>query len=537
MSNERLQKILAQAGIASRRKAEEMIEQGLVTVNGQVAKLGDKADFESDHIKVEGKLLKKLEDPFYVVMNKPKGVISMTSDPEGRPHLGNFLSKLKVRVNPIGRLDFNSEGLLLLTNDGALADKIQKSDAFPRVYHVKVKGYITTEMVSRLSRGMRVGNKSVKPLAVRIHEELNKKTKIEISFMNDVNSTMSVKTYFEEKGFLVEKITRTAIGQMTLAGLEPGEYRTVPKTKFEALILQPELGLKALTLRHEKEREILPRDQRLRNVDEHGKVISKRPATEEEEAESKASARFSEKAAAKAEADRIVVRATGDLAAVPGAKKKKSPSAAGADMPAFKRRTSERAGSSAGRSGSSRSGAGPKFGARPSRSADDQPRFGSRGPRSEGGAKSFGSRGPRSEGGAKPFGSRGPRSEGGAKSFGSRGPRSEGGAKSFGSRGPRSEGGAKSFGSRGPRSEGGAKSFGSRGPRSEGSKPSFGGGSKPRFSARPGSGSSSGRPSGKPASARTSSGRPSSGRTAAGRTGAGRPSAGRPISRVKRREK
>ncbi|MBC7386118.1 MAG: rRNA pseudouridine synthase, partial [Cryobacterium sp.] len=342
MSIERLQKILAQAGIASRRKAEEMIEQGSVTVNGKPAKLGDKADFSVDHIKVDGKLLRKLEDPFYVVMNKPKGVISMMSDPEGRPTLLDFLVKLKVRVNPIGRLDFNSEGLLLLTNDGAMAEKIQKSDAFPRVYHVKLKGHITTEMVERLSRGVRTVSKFVKPLSVRIHEELNKKTKIEISFLNAAN--VDVKTYFEEKGFLVEKITRTGIGHLTLHGLEPGQYRTVPKTKFEALVAQPELGVRALAHRHGKEREILPRDQRMRNVDEHGKVIPKvvtgfrvKPL-EDGDGDTKG-LKKGLGASSLGKDDRIVVRATGDE---PSAKKKTY--SATVDMPKFKKRTSIGAG-------------------------------------------------------------------------------------------------------------------------------------------------------------------------------------------------
>jgi 23S rRNA pseudouridine2605 synthase len=250
-----------------------MIQQGLVTVNGKVAKIGDKADFTADHIKVDGTLLRRLEDQFYVLFNKPRGVISMMGDPEGRPTLSDFLAKLKVHVNPIGRLDFNSEGLLLLTNDGALAEKIQKSDQFPRIYHVKIKGHITSEMIDRLSRGARIANKFVKPLSVRINEELNKKTKIEVVFLNAAN--VDVKTFFESKGFLVERITRTGIGHLTLHGLEPGKYRIVPKSKFEALVEQPELGVKALEHRVEKEREILPRDKRLRNVDEFGKVIPK----------------------------------------------------------------------------------------------------------------------------------------------------------------------------------------------------------------------------------------------------------------------
>lgn len=385
MSIERLQKILAQAGIASRRKAEEMIQEGQVTVNGKTAKIGDKADFAEDHIKVNGTLLRKLEDPFYVVMNKPKGVISMMSDPEGRPTLADFLVKLKVHVNPIGRLDFNSDGLILLTNDGAIAEKIQKSDAFPRVYHVKVKGHITTEMVERLNRGMRAAHKFVKPMSVRIHEELNKKTKIEIAFLNAAN--VDVKAYFEEKGFLVEKITRTSIGHMTLHGLEPGAYRTVPKTKFEALIAQPELGVKALAFRHDKEREILPRDQRMRNVDEHGKVIPKVSSIAVSSRIEKIGDGAKPRAPRAPKVDRIVVRANGaeDEGSAKPAKKKEYSSSV--DMPKFKKRVSTGAG---GRGYEARGGDKPRFSPRgegrpdsrggrsESRGGGDRPRFGAR---------------------------------------------------------------------------------------------------------------------------------------------------------------
>lgn len=487
MSIERLQKILAQAGIASRRKAEELIEQGLVSVNGKTAKLGDKADFTSDHIKVEGKLLRKLEDLFYVVFNKPKGVISMMSDPEGRPTIADFLAKMKAHVNPIGRLDFNSEGLLLLTNDGAMAEKIQKSDAFPRIYHVKIKGHITTEMISRLERGGRIGEKFTKPLTVRIHEELNKKTKIEIVFLNAAN--VDVKAYFETKGFLVEKVTRTGIGHLTLHGLEPGKFRIVPKTKFEALFTQPELGVKAITHRHTKEREILPRDQRLRNVDEHGKVIPKVGiAARAAGGLSKIAPRSAPKkkedptATTGTKGDRIVVRATGDIApaAKPGAKKPTYSSSV--DMPKFKKRTS----TAAGRFSPDARSDGPR---------SDRPR--SDGPRIRTGAGAGGEKRPMSRFGGdrkeSRFGSRGegaraasPRRESGDRPTYGRNdgkprfsPRSEGGPRAD-SRGPRPD-------SRGPRSDSRGPRPDSRGPRSEARAPRGGGatGASRGFSRRP----------------------------------------------------
>lgn len=489
MSIERLQKILAQAGIASRRKAEELIEQGLVSVNGKTAKIGDKADFTSDHIKVDGKLLRKLEDLFYVVFNKPKGVISMMSDPEGRPTIADFLSKMKAHVNPIGRLDFNSEGLLLLTNDGAMAEKIQKSDAFPRIYHVKIKGHITTEMITRLERGGRIGEKFAKPLTVRIHEELNKKTKIEIVFLNAAN--VDVKAFFESKGFLVEKVTRTGIGHLTLHGLEPGKFRIVPKTKFEALFTQPELGVKAITHRHTKEREILPRDQRMRNVDEHGKVIPKvgiaaRAAGGLSKIAPRSTPKTKEDPAATSgtKGDRIVVRATGDIApaAKPGAKKPAYSSSV--DMPKFKKRTS----ASAGRFSPGARSDGPRSdGPRSDRPRSDGPRIrtgagagGEKRPMSRFGARGDSARAasPRRESSDRPTYGRNdgkprfsPRSEGGPRAD-SRGPRADSRGPRSDSRGPRSD-------SRGPRSD-------SRGPRPEGRAPRGGAtGAARGFSRRP----------------------------------------------------
>ena len=244
MSIERVQKILAQAGISSRRKAEELITLGLVTINGKTAKLGDKAEFGTDAIKVNGKLLLATATPVYLIFNKPRGVISMMADPEGRPTLTDYLSKMKTRVYPVGRMDFNSEGLLILTNDGAFTEALQNRDDVPRVYHIKIKGHVTKEMLQRLERGARPERKLIKPHSVRLIEELNKKSRIEIVFLGA--NTMDLKAYFEQKGFLVERMVRTAIGHLTLRGLDPGSYRAITKDQAQALIEQPELGIKKL---------------------------------------------------------------------------------------------------------------------------------------------------------------------------------------------------------------------------------------------------------------------------------------------------
>lgn len=247
MKSERLQKILAQAGIASRRKAEELILEGLVTVNGKVAKLGDKAELGKDAIKVRGKLLHQTESLVYLALNKPKGVISMLSDPEGRPTLADLLRSVKARVFPIGRLDFNSDGLILLTNDGEFAEKLQKRDDLLRVYQVKVKGHPDAEMIQRIERGAKLGDlkkRLVKPFSVRLARELNSKSMIEVVMKG--SGAADIKKLFETRGFLVDGITRTAIGHLTLRNLAPGKFRYLKASQVLALLEQPELGIRRL---------------------------------------------------------------------------------------------------------------------------------------------------------------------------------------------------------------------------------------------------------------------------------------------------
>ena len=154
MPAERLQKIIAAAGIASRRKAEQLITGGLVSVNGQiVTELGSKADPEHDHIRVNGKLLHGAERHVYLLMNKPKGYVTTLRDPEGRPTVMDLLRGVGARVYPVGRLDYASEGLLLLTNDGELANRMMKAASHvPKTYMVKVAGNSDWRRLGPLAR-------------------------------------------------------------------------------------------------------------------------------------------------------------------------------------------------------------------------------------------------------------------------------------------------------------------------------------------------------------------------------------------------
>ena len=156
MPAERLQKIIAAAGIASRRKAEELITGGLVSVNGQiVTELGSKADLEHDHIKVNGKLLSGPERHVYLLLHKPKGYVTTVTDPEGRPTVLDLVRGVGARVYPVGRLDYLSEGLLLLTNDGELAQKLtHASSHVSKTYLVKISGKPAEEQIEKLRRGI-----------------------------------------------------------------------------------------------------------------------------------------------------------------------------------------------------------------------------------------------------------------------------------------------------------------------------------------------------------------------------------------------
>ncbi|HEX6503700.1 MAG TPA: pseudouridine synthase [Terriglobales bacterium] len=228
MAAERLQKIIAAAGIASRRKAEEMISSGRVAVNGRtVTELGTKADPDQDHIRVDGKLLHGPERPVYVLLNKPKGYVTTVSDPEGRPTVMSLLRGIKARVYPVGRLDYASEGLLLLTNDGTLAQQLMKAASHvPKTYLIKVSGQPSQEALTRLRSGVSIETgegRRVKtaPAKIRIIREAANPW-YEITMIEGRNR--QIRRMFEQVGHHVEKIKRVRYGPLEL-DVTPGKYR------------------------------------------------------------------------------------------------------------------------------------------------------------------------------------------------------------------------------------------------------------------------------------------------------------------------
>jgi len=234
---ERLQKIIANAGITSRRKAEELITQGMVTVNGKlVTALGTKADAAHDHIKINGKLLRAEEkpSPVYIALNKPKGYVTTVSDPEKRPTVMQLIGHLNLhgaRVYPVGRLDFNSEGLLILTNDGDLAHNLtHASSHVDKTYIVKIAGNVTEDGLVHLRRGISIEKEGRDSKRVRTSPARIKLFRggenpwYEVTLIEGRNR--QIRKMFEAAGHHVEKIRRIAYGPLKL-DLKPGESRSL----------------------------------------------------------------------------------------------------------------------------------------------------------------------------------------------------------------------------------------------------------------------------------------------------------------------
>jgi len=238
MPSERLQKIIAAAGIASRRKAEELITGGLVSVNGTtVTELGTKADSERDHIRVNGRLLHGAKRKAYLLMNKPKGYVTTLKDPEGRPTVMDLLRAVGVRVYPVGRLDYASEGLLLLTNDGDLANHLMKAASHvPKTYLVKVAGAPSAESLDKLRKGIsipaphgkRVRTAPAKILPIREAEN----PWFEVTLTEGKNR--QIRRMFEEIGHHVEKIKRVRYGPLEL-DVHPGKFRKLTTQEVDKL--------------------------------------------------------------------------------------------------------------------------------------------------------------------------------------------------------------------------------------------------------------------------------------------------------------
>lgn len=230
---ERLQKILAHAGIDSRRKCEELILAGRVHVNGvQVTELGAKADPRRDEITLDFQPLHK-EEPVYILLNKPKGYVTTVQDDEGRPTVMALLQGVAERVYPVGRLDFNSEGLLLLTNDGALAQKVSNPDAhIPKIYMVKVHRIPTREALDDLREGFQLDGRRLKPCRIDMVERSDNPW-LRVTLIEGKNR--QIRRMFEAIGHPVHKLRRIQYGPLEDPTLKPGAWRFLNRQEVAAL--------------------------------------------------------------------------------------------------------------------------------------------------------------------------------------------------------------------------------------------------------------------------------------------------------------
>ncbi|HSE58586.1 MAG TPA: pseudouridine synthase [Nitrospiraceae bacterium] len=231
----RLQKLIAGSGLASRRKAEALIAAGRVTVNGKViTELGTKVDPARDHVKVDGKHLSAAQPFVYLVLNKPKNVMSTLDDPGGRTTVKDYLRGVSVRVFPVGRLDFDSEGLMLLTNNGELAQALlHPRYHVPKTYLIKVKGVLTDEEIRKLEQGVRLEDGMTSPAHVKKVRKAEQNSWLELTIRE--GRKHQVKRMLESVGHPVIKLVRVRMGPLSLDNLEPGEYRFLTDREANAL--------------------------------------------------------------------------------------------------------------------------------------------------------------------------------------------------------------------------------------------------------------------------------------------------------------
>lgn len=234
---ERLQKVLAQAGVASRRKCEDLIRAGQVEVNGEVvATLGAKVDPAADEIMVNGRPIRQ-EEKVYLLLHKPKGVIASVKDPKGRKVVTDYLPGIKQRVYPVGRLDYDTEGLLLLTNDGDFSQKLtHPKHGIPKTYHATVKGVPHGSLLDKLAKGIELEDGLTAPAAVEYVDidPDGKQARIEITIREGRNR--QVRRMFEAIAYPVIKLRRVRFGFLTLEGVPRNKFRHLTKQEVKELL-------------------------------------------------------------------------------------------------------------------------------------------------------------------------------------------------------------------------------------------------------------------------------------------------------------
>lgn len=230
----RIQKIIADRGLASRRKAEEWIAAGDVCVNGETAHLGDKADPERDRITVRGRPLNALQEYVYLMLHKPRGYITTMSDERDRKCVAELIEDVEQRVYPVGRLDKDSEGLLLMTNDGAFANAMMHpARHVPKTYRVTVHPGVTEEMLAQMETGMVIDGRKTAPARVRVLTEEKGRVVLEIILYEGRNR--QIRNMCEQLGLEVARLRRIAMGSVRLGMLPPGKWRELTAEEVRRL--------------------------------------------------------------------------------------------------------------------------------------------------------------------------------------------------------------------------------------------------------------------------------------------------------------
>ncbi len=236
MAEVRLQKFLAESGVASRRKSEELIEQGKVKVNGRVATIGDKIDPKKDSVTVSGKKIVKTKTFTYIVLHKPRGFITTMNDEMDRKCVAELIKDVPGRVYPVGRLDRDSEGMLLFTNDGAFANAMtHPTKHVPKTYRVTVRPSITEDQITALTQGVIIDDRKTAPAEVHVVTKEEGRVVLEIILYEGRNR--QIRKMCEEVGLEVARLKRTAIGSIKLGMLKQGAWRNLTEDEVRKLMI------------------------------------------------------------------------------------------------------------------------------------------------------------------------------------------------------------------------------------------------------------------------------------------------------------
>ena len=230
----RLQKYLSEQGILSRRAAEEEIRKGRITVNDCTAVLGMKIDPQRDIVKYEGRAVNASVRHIYLMLNKPKGYVTTMKDEKGRPCVAELIKDVGIRVYPIGRLDLESEGLLLFTNDGELANRLMHPKFHkPKLYHVKIRGAVLPETIGALERPMEIDGYLTKPVRIRVVSRREDATVLAMELFEGRNR--QIRKMCESLGLTILSLKRISIGEVKLGNLAPGKWRYLTRAQVESL--------------------------------------------------------------------------------------------------------------------------------------------------------------------------------------------------------------------------------------------------------------------------------------------------------------